>query len=67
MIILPEKDLHRLRQMRDDLLWLHEIVEAETYKNQPWRHYSTTIATTGGVVGSLIRNIEWNLKEKADA
>ena len=67
MIILPEKDLHRLRQIRDDLEWLHKIVQSEVYKNQPWRHYTTTIATTRGVVGSLIRNIEWDQKEKANA
>lgn len=66
MIILPEKDLHRLRQLRDDLEWLGKIIEDELYKNQPWRHYSITIRSARMVVGSLIRNIEWKLKEKDD-
>lgn len=64
MIILPDKDLHRLRQLRDDLDWLGKIVDEQLYKNKPWRHYGITIRTAQMVVGSIIRNVEWKMKNE---
>ena len=58
MISLPPEDLHRLRQLRDDLAWLGDIVEDQQMKNLPYRHYLVQIRSTQQVVGSLIRNTE---------
>lgn len=66
MIILPEKDLHRLRQLRDDLEWLSKIVEDQLYRNKPWRHYGITIRSARMVVGSIISNVEWKMANEKD-
>ena len=58
MIVLSEEDLHRLRQLRDDLVWLGNIVETQHMKNLPYRHYLVQIRSTSQVVGSLVRNTE---------
>ena len=58
MIQLPTEDLHRLRQMRDDLQWLSSILEKKEYENLPYRHYLIQMRSTLQVVGSLIRNTE---------
>ena len=58
MITFPETDLHRLRQMRDDLAWLADKIDQEMYRNLPYRHYVIGVRSTMMVVGSLIRNIE---------
>jgi hypothetical protein len=58
MITIPEDQLHRLKQLRDDLEWFDDMVSEQIYVNQPWRHYTTTIRSTRSVVGSVIRNSE---------
>lgn len=62
MISIPEEEIHRLRQLRDDLEWFDKVVDQQIYKNQPWRHYQVTIRSTRMVVGSVLRNSEAGAK-----
>jgi hypothetical protein len=55
---LSETELHRLRQMRDDLDWLNDKLEQPEYRNTPYNHYMVQLRSTGMLVGSVIRQIE---------
>ena len=56
---MTAEDLHRLRQLRDDLEWLEN--HARTMPHSPYNHSVETIASTRKVVGSMIGNlVGWN-------
>jgi hypothetical protein len=52
---MTSDDLHRLRQLRDDLEWLEN--HAKTERHSPYNHSVETIAGTRKVVGSMIGNL----------
>jgi hypothetical protein len=57
--MIDDADLHRLRQMRDDLEWLHDkITHDPEYHNTPYRHYRIQIQSTEDVVRSIIQNVK---------
>lgn len=63
MIKIPEEEIHRLKQLRDDLEWFDNKVSDQMLKNMPWRHYVITIRSARNVVGSVIRASEWKEKK----
>jgi hypothetical protein len=56
--MIDPQDLHRLRQMRDDLHWLRDTLDTDEYRNTPYRHYMVQLLSTAMLVRSIIKTVE---------